>query len=101
VVRQSHFCNRRHGDPTIVTPQVIDMKANYSLIHECRRPALMVMDYDKDGMVYVNRCCITCDYHWYGAVGSVKEYTSKEWGAWLETPDAATPDSEQGGERDD
>jgi hypothetical protein len=66
------------------------MIADYKLTHDCRRPALMKMDYRRDGVSFVNRHCITCNAHWYGPEDQVKEFTSKEWDQYLES------DTEQG-----
>lgn len=60
------------------------MRADYKVIHGCRRPSVAINDFNKEGIDTVNRCCLTCGRHWYGPTDAVKEFTNKEWDAYLE-----------------
>lgn len=67
----------------------------------CDDPAIQKMDFVKvlgpdihiiRGRVckpiITNRMCMRrgCFTHWYGPEGDVKQYTQKEWEAWINTP---------------
>ena len=58
----------------------------------CKKPSVANMDHVKavpsekgfwDTTQMVNRCCTHCYKHWYGPTENVKEYTRKEWDAWI------------------
>lgn len=56
----------------------------------CNRPSIAVMDYQKPTNArwtkfapYVNRVCLTCYAHWFGPVRAVKQFTRKEWDAYV------------------
>lgn len=56
----------------------------------CKRPAIATMDYTRqspdrkrNGVAMVNRCCTNCWAHWFGPVGSVKTFTSKQWDEYV------------------
>lgn len=46
----------------------------------CKRPNVIVMDYEADGRAIENRHCICCGTHWHDG----KQYTRTEWDRSLE-----------------
>jgi len=57
----------------------------------CDKPSIVNMDYRKDSLKMVNRCCTNhqCHAHWFGPLGEIKKYTKKQWDAWMNDPDDA------------
>ncbi len=58
--------------------------------HSCKNPILAArprnikdFNYIKNGVLIINQHCYRCLQHWYGEVGNVTEYTSKEWDIYL------------------
>ena len=55
----------------------------------CRHPDVARIDYEKYDLETrttsprINRVCLHCLTHWFGEPGAVKQYTGKEWDAWL------------------
>ena len=66
----------------------------------CKRQCIANLDHVKLNMdgrsatptPMVNKVCVTCRQHWYGEVGSVKEYTGKEWDALILETFEVTPE---------
>lgn len=53
----------------------------------CARPGVATMDHVKgyhgDTKEMVSRVCLKCGTHWYGEAGNVREYSRREWDAWI------------------
>ena len=65
------------------------MNADYQTPPCCDRPSIAVMDYKwpvfgEATEIKVNRVCLHCYAHWAGVVGSVVQYTRKEWNALMD-----------------
>lgn len=65
------------------------MKADYITTPCCAKPSIAVMDHKwpvfGDALeMKVNRVCLNCFAHWAGSIGSVVQYTRKEWDALME-----------------
>lgn len=64
------------------------MKADFITPSCCSNQSIAVMDYrwpefSEQQEIKVNRVCLSCCTHWAGVVSDVKQYTRKEWDAYV------------------